>query len=128
MRHGAAAAGLQRQTRLRAVERLNLALLIDRQHHRVGGWIEIETDDVGQFLGEARIIRPLEGAHPVRLQLGRLPDPLHRAQRDAGDFRHRPSRPMRHPRWRLGAGQRNGARPSRSPIRSIAPSVSMWCT
>jgi hypothetical protein len=43
VRHGAAAALLQRQAGLGAVERLDLALLIQRQHG-VGGRIDVKTD------------------------------------------------------------------------------------
>jgi hypothetical protein len=40
---------LHRQARLGAVERLDLALLIDRQNHGVVRRIDIEADDVAQF-------------------------------------------------------------------------------
>ena len=43
--HRAAAAALHRQPWLSAVERLNLALLIDRQHQCVLRRIDIEADD-----------------------------------------------------------------------------------
>jgi len=46
MGHGAAAAALHRQPRLGAVERLDLALLTDRQNQRVFGRIDIETDNI----------------------------------------------------------------------------------
>ena len=49
MRHGLTATRFQRQTRLRAVEGLDLALLIERKDHGMGRRIEIETDDVGSF-------------------------------------------------------------------------------
>ena len=78
--HGAAAAGFQRQSRLGTVERLDLALFVDRQHHRVGGRIEIKADDIRHFLSELRSTRALEAAHAVRLELVRRPDALHRAQ------------------------------------------------
>src|SRR5262249_8519401 len=39
---GSAAATLQRQARLRTVQRLNLALLIHTQHHGVLGWLQID--------------------------------------------------------------------------------------
>ena len=52
--HGPAAPGLDRQSRLGAVERLDLALLVDRQHHGVRRRIDIEPDDVGQLGGKAR--------------------------------------------------------------------------
>ena len=64
--HGAAAAGFQRQSRLGTVERLDLALFVDRQHHRMGGRIEIKADDIRHFLSELRITRALEAAHAVR--------------------------------------------------------------
>jgi len=42
VRHGLAASGLDRQTGLGAIERLDLAFVIDRQHHGVGRRIDIE--------------------------------------------------------------------------------------
>ena len=39
----------QRQAGLGAVEGLDLALLVDREHHRMGGRIDIEADDVAQL-------------------------------------------------------------------------------
>ena len=39
--HGGAFSGLQRQAGLGAIERLNLALLIDRQHHGMAGRLHI---------------------------------------------------------------------------------------
>ena len=55
-------------------ERLDLALFVDRQHHRMGRRIEIEPDDVGELGGKAGIARPLEAPQPVRLQFVRPPD------------------------------------------------------
>ena len=43
---------LHRQTRLAAVERLNLRFLVDRQHQAVRRRIEIEPDHVAQFGGK----------------------------------------------------------------------------
>ena len=53
VRHGLAAPRLDRQSRLGAIERLDLALFVDRQHHYVGRRIDIEADDVGEFGGKA---------------------------------------------------------------------------
>src|SRR5207253_8291644 len=53
--HGSALSGLERQTRLGTVKRLDLALLVNRQHHRVGGGMHVETDDVLDLLGEGGI-------------------------------------------------------------------------
>ena len=60
--HGAGAALLHRQARLGAVERLDLALLVDRQHDGMGRRIDIEADDVAQLVDELRIVRELEAA------------------------------------------------------------------
>ena len=56
------------------------------------------------------IARALEGAQPVRLQFVRPPDALHRTQRDADGFGHRPAGPMGRLVRRLGAGQRHHPR------------------
>ena len=77
VRHGLAASRLDRQSGLSAVERLDLALFINRQHHRMGRRIDIEPDNVRQLGGKARIARALEGAQPMRLQFVRPPDALH---------------------------------------------------
>jgi hypothetical protein len=58
--HGAAASLLQGQPGLGAVERLDLALLVDRQDDGMGRRVEVETDDVAQLGGELRIIGQLE--------------------------------------------------------------------
>jgi hypothetical protein len=57
--HGAGAAPLHRQSRLRAVERLNLALLIDREHHGMIGRIDVEADNLPEFAGELRSLDSL---------------------------------------------------------------------
>ena len=51
-RHRAGAARLHRQPWLGTVERLNLALFVDREDDRMGGRIDIEADDVFEFLGD----------------------------------------------------------------------------
>src|SRR3972149_5162471 len=43
-----------------AVEGLDLALLIDAQHERLLRGIEVEADDVGELLCEARVVGELE--------------------------------------------------------------------
>ena len=44
-----------RKTRLRSIESLDLALLVDAEDHRVIGRIEIEPDDVSNLLDEEGI-------------------------------------------------------------------------
>ena len=46
MGHRRGASLLHRQTGLRAVKRLYLALLVAAQHERVLGWIQVQTHDV----------------------------------------------------------------------------------
>ena len=46
-------AGLHRQQRLRAVERLNLRLLIDAEHRGMRRRIQIQPDDVADLLDRA---------------------------------------------------------------------------
>ncbi len=58
-----------RQTRLCAIQRLNLALLIHAEHQRLLRWIQIQADDVGQFLQKLGVARQLERFDPVRLEL-----------------------------------------------------------
>ncbi len=50
--HGGAAAGFERQTQLRAIERLDLALLVDGQHHGLSRRREIEAHHVDQLVGQ----------------------------------------------------------------------------
>ena len=59
--HGPTAALLQWQAGLRAVQRLDLALLVGAEHDGVLGRVEIETHDGFQFLGELGIVADLEG-------------------------------------------------------------------
>ena len=57
VRHRAAAALFDRQARLRAVERWDLALLTDTQHHRLLRRVQIQPRYVGQLLQELGIPR-----------------------------------------------------------------------
>jgi len=78
VRHRLAAPGLDRQSRLGAIEGLDLALFINRQHDGMGRRIDIEPDDVSELVGEAWIARALEGAQPMRRQFVSPPDALYR--------------------------------------------------
>ena len=53
VRHGLAAAGLDRQPGLGAVESLDLAVFIEREHHRVRRRIDTEPDDIDELGGKA---------------------------------------------------------------------------
>ena len=71
---------LHRQPRLGAVERLDLGFLVHGEHDRVRRRVQVEPDHVAQLGDERRVLGELEGAHPMRGEPVRLPDPLHRAQ------------------------------------------------
>ena len=105
MGHGSALARLERQTRLGTVKRLDLALLVDRQNHRVGGGMHIEADDVLDLLGEGGILGALEGAPAVGLQLVGPPDALDGSERQVHGLSHGPAGPMGGLARRVGARQ-----------------------
>ena len=92
--HGAGATLLQRQAGLGAVERLDLALLVDRQHDGVRRRVDVEPDHVTQLVDELRIVGELELPDPVRLEPVRAPDALDRADADAGRLRHHRGGPV----------------------------------
>jgi hypothetical protein len=77
MRHGAGAALLHRQSGLCAIEGLDSAFLIDAQHQRLFGRVEIKSDDILNLFGELRIVRQLEGLRQVRFEPVRSLDALH---------------------------------------------------
>ena len=93
--HRAGAALFQRQPGLGAVERLNLALLVDGKDDGVSGRIDIEPHHIAQLLDESRIVGQLELPHPVRLKTMLAPDALDGADGDARGFRHQGAGPMR---------------------------------
>jgi hypothetical protein len=118
---------VDRQQRLRAVQRLNLGLLVDRQDHRTAGRFQVQPDHVGDLLREPWVLRQLEGALPVRRQPVVAPQlrhvvPGHRDTVDAFEVRgHLPARPVRQAglRRRRRPGQRED--PSAHPARDLLP-------
>ena len=118
MGHRPAFSGLERQARLRAVERLDLALLVERDGHRVLGRVHVEAHDVLDLLGELGIVGTLEGANAVRLQPMRLPQAVHGAQADADGFGA--AGPMRDVAGRFGAGQVHNLGDDLGRKRSVA--------
>ena len=82
------------QHRLGAVERLDLALLVDAEHQRAVRRVEIEADDVAHLVDELRVARQLEALDPVRLQAEGAPDTVHRRRGDARRPGHRAAAPV----------------------------------
>jgi hypothetical protein len=109
VRHGAAAAFLHWQARRGAVERLDLALFIDREHDGMRRRLDVEPDDLLKLAGELRIVGQLEQTRPMRLQPVPAPDALHRADTDALNLGHAGGGPVRHlARW-IGPGRSDDA-------------------
>ena len=71
--HGPAFSRLERQTRLRAIKRLDLAFLVDRYDDSVRRRVHLEADDMLDLLGEFGIAGALVGADAMRLQTMRFP-------------------------------------------------------
>ena len=88
-------ARLHREQRLRAIERLNLRFLVDAEHRRVRGRIQIERHDVSHLVDEERIGRQLERFGAVWLQPEGLPDATDRRVTEADRLRHLPRTPVR---------------------------------
>src|SRR5208283_2032955 len=95
--HRAGAALLQRKSRLGAVERLDLALLVDRKHQRLVRRVEVKPDNVLNLLTKLRIIGELEAARQVRLEVMRRPDALHARMAETDRLSHLAQRPVRAP-------------------------------
>ncbi len=96
---------LHRQAGLRAVERLDLALLVDAENHRVGRRIDVEADDVLHLVGERRIAGELERPKPMRSELMGAPDALDGTDRDADGGGHGAGGPVRRFVRRVGVRQ-----------------------
>ena len=93
--------------RLGAVERLDLGLLVYRQHDGVLRRVEIQANHVLELLGKARIVRQFEGRHQMRLQAMGLPDRVNARRRDAHRLGHRSQAPVCGVRRRLCLGLRD---------------------
>jgi hypothetical protein len=90
---------------LRAVKRLYLALLVNRDDNGVLGRIHVETNDVPDYFDEQGIVGALERAHAVGPQSMRFPQTLNGAQAHADGFSHGAAGPVRGLSRRFGAGQ-----------------------
>jgi hypothetical protein len=105
---------------LGAVERLDLAFLVDRDDHGMDRRVHVEADDVLDLGGEVRVVGPLEGADAVRLQAVDLPDALHGAEADADRLGHFAAGPVGGVFRRLAARQRQDAGDRRRRQRRAA--------
>jgi hypothetical protein len=71
---------------LGSIQRLNLALFIDRQHDGMVGRIDVHANDLLELGGKLRIGGQLKLAHQMRPQAVSAPYPLHRTDADPRRF------------------------------------------
>jgi hypothetical protein len=111
----------ERQNRLRAVERLNLGLLVHTQHQGPVRRVEIQPHDVAHLVDEQRIGGELEGLPAVRLQSKRAPHAAHRALGQPEPARRRACAPVRGITRQRIEGRAMRRSIFASPIRRGAP-------
>lgn len=92
--HRSGASRLHGQARLATVERLDLALLVDREDDSLGGWIDVEADDVAQLGDEPRVGGQLELLDAVRLKAVFAPDTVDGTGADIDGLRHHGRSPL----------------------------------
>src|SRR5580693_8732726 len=83
----------QRQTRLTALQRLDLALLVTTEHHCLLWRIEVKTDDIPKFRLKIRIAGQLKDTRQVWLDFVFTPDSLHGRLGDSQLASHRAASP-----------------------------------
>jgi hypothetical protein len=94
MCHGAATSLFDRQARLGAIECLDLTFLVDAQDNGSLRRIQIEPDNIVEFLHEMFVATELESLDQVRLEVMLLPYSVHRGLADALGLGHRSSAPV----------------------------------
>src|SRR5580692_9917308 len=90
---GASVALLQRKGALGALQSLALTFLVAAEHQSPLGRIQIEPDDVPEFLLKVRIIGDLKSLQSVGLYLVMAPNALYCALAHLGFARHRAHAP-----------------------------------
>jgi hypothetical protein len=63
----------QGQNGLAALERLNLRLLVDAEHHGAVRRVQVEANDVADLLHEELVVAECEGPSPMRFEVKRTP-------------------------------------------------------
>lgn len=88
-------ADVHRQDGLRALQHLDLRLLVDREDDRIRRRRHVQPDDHPNLFHELRIRRDLETFGAMRLQSERPPDAADHRVTDARRLGHRPGAPVR---------------------------------
>ena len=87
--------GRHRKKGLRAIESLDLRLLVHAEHHGPLGRIQVEPDDVAYLFDEERVVGELEGAGSMRLECEGVPDPADGGRAHPGRLGHGSGAPVR---------------------------------
>jgi len=87
-------AGTQREQRLRALKRLDLAFLVHAQHERPVGRVEIESDHIAELLDKPSVAAGLERLRHMGLEPVPVPDAPHRGLADPLRLGHGPRAPV----------------------------------
>ena len=139
MGHCSAVCRLERQARLSAVERLDLAFLVDGDDDGVSGRIHVKADDVLDLLGEFGIVQRLKVSQAMGLQDDKPPTGAGRLEANVKRLGHRAAGPMGGLSRRLGTGrlqnframvlaeQRSFARFARLVMQSPSTPCSPYC-
>ena len=98
------AALLERQSRLRPIRRLDLALFVAAEDHGMVRCVEVKADNLFQLFGKERIVGHFEGAQQMWLEPMCPPHALDRARAEVHRLGHGRARPVR-PSRRSGAGR-----------------------
>jgi hypothetical protein len=116
------AARRKRQYRIEPVERLNRRLFIHAEHCRVPWRIQVQTDDVGGFRFEIRIVAGQVKLDPMRFQARFFPHPVHHIFADAQMGREFAATPVRRSvGWLFPSGGQNpGVQGGRQNARRLA--------
>ncbi|MNN28098.1 hypothetical protein D3C81_1416560 [compost metagenome] len=86
--------GLERQHGLGAIQRLDLRFLVNREHQRVVGRIQVQPDHIDHLVGKKRIVTDFECLQPVRLEVGSGPDLSNLPRADLRIFGHQANTPV----------------------------------
>ena len=93
MRGGSHLPNAKRQTRLRSLKGLALTFFVATQHQCFFGRIQIEANDIPEFLLEPAIVGNFKGAREVRLDIVGLPNLVDGLIADSLGFGHGARRP-----------------------------------
>lgn len=99
VRHRPAAPFLQRQTRLGAIEGLDLTFLVHAQHEGFVRGIEIQSHDIVELLDKVCVAAEFEGLDEVRRKLVVLPDTADGSLAEPLGLGHAARAPMGRVRW-----------------------------